>query len=142
MPSAIDDRKAAAKTLAAIVHTDSEDAQTSEEQIAARLDKGNSFAWIARRVAPEVAARVRELVAAKTLKGIYFTKEFERFYPNNQIAAQVLGYVGIDDNGSAAWRKSLKRNCTGNWQNVYRRDARSRVLGSTRESLNPGATWN
>ena len=31
--------------------------------------------------------------------GMYFQKEFQRFYPNADIAAQVLGYVGIDDNG-------------------------------------------
>ena len=33
------------------------------------------------------------------MKGIYFQKEFKRFYPDSQIAAQVLGYVGLDDNG-------------------------------------------
>ncbi len=36
------------------------------------------------------------------MKGIYFQKEFQRFYPDNQIAAQVLGYVGVDDKVSAA----------------------------------------
>jgi cell division protein FtsI (penicillin-binding protein 3) len=38
---------------------------------------------------------VREL----NLKGIYLQKEFKRFYPNGDLAAQVLGYVGTDDNG-------------------------------------------
>jgi len=46
----IDDKQAAAHALAAVVHTDPADAQTTEEQIAARLNKGNSFAWVARRV--------------------------------------------------------------------------------------------
>ena len=41
------------------------------------------------------ADRVREL----NLKGVYFQKEFKRFYPNNDLAAQVLGYVGTDDTG-------------------------------------------
>ena len=39
--------------------------------------------------------RVREL----NLKGIYLQKEFKRFYPNNDLAAQVLGYVGTEDTG-------------------------------------------
>ena len=38
-------------------------------------------------------------VKALNLKGIYFQKEFKRFYPNDALAAQVLGYVGTDDNG-------------------------------------------
>ena len=67
VPSEIDDKQKAAwiqstaHALAAVVHTDPEDAQTSEEQIAARLDAGHSFAWVARRVTPEVAARVQAL---------------------------------------------------------------------------------
>ena len=56
VPTEIDDKQAAAHALAALVHTDPEDAQTTEEQIAARLEQGHSFAWVARRVTPEVAA--------------------------------------------------------------------------------------
>src|ERR1035441_7018745 len=88
----IDDNQAAAHELAALVHTDPEDAETGEDQIVARLDKGKDFAWVARRVTPDVAARVRELIASKSIKGVYFQKEFERFYPDSEIAAQVLGY--------------------------------------------------
>jgi len=55
-----------------------------------------------------VAARVKAL----GIKGIYSQKEFERFYPDNEIAAQVLGYVGIDDNGLGAWKRSSSRSCT------------------------------
>ncbi len=95
VPTEIDDKKAAAHILAAIVHVDPEDKRTTEPAIAERLDNGHSFAWVARRVRPDVAARIRAL----NMKGIYFQKEFQRFYPDNQLAAQVLGYVGLDDNG-------------------------------------------
>ncbi len=94
-PSEIDDKKAAAHTLAAIVHADPEDQRTTETEILARLNAGRNFAWIARRVSTDVSARVHAL----NMKGIYYQKEFQRFYPDNQIAAQVLGYVGVDDNG-------------------------------------------
>src|SRR5580658_2141271 len=94
-PSEIDDKQAAAHALAGVVHTDPNDTFTAEAQIAERLANGHNFAWIARRVTPEVAARVKALA----LKGVYTQKEFERSYPDNQIAAQVLGYVGVDDNG-------------------------------------------
>src|ERR1700734_500358 len=87
------DKEADAGILASIVHSDPADSQTSVQEIVKRLDDGHGFAWIARRVTPEIATRVRAL----NLKGVYFQKEFERFYPNSEIAAQVLGYVGLDD---------------------------------------------
>ena len=95
VPTEIDDNQTAARMLAAIVHTDPEDKLTTEPQIVQRLDSGHSFAWVARRVNADVATKVKAL----NMKGIYFQKEFQRVYPDNQIAAQVLGYVGADDNG-------------------------------------------
>jgi cell division protein FtsI (penicillin-binding protein 3) len=43
VPTEIDDKQAAAHALAALVHTDPEDAQTTEEQIAARLTSGTAL---------------------------------------------------------------------------------------------------
>src|ERR1017187_1814583 len=74
-PSEINDKKAAAHALADAVHSDADDGQSSEDQIAARLTTGHNFAWVARRVTPEASARVKAL----NLKGIYFQKEFQRF---------------------------------------------------------------
>jgi cell division protein FtsI (penicillin-binding protein 3) len=137
VPNEIDDKdkKNAAHTLAEIVHTDPDDTQTSEEQIAARLDKGNSFAWIARRVTPEVAARVKAL----PLKGIYFQKEFQRFYPDNEIAAQVLGYVGTDDNGLGGLEQKFEAQLHGVPGHMLTAvDARRHVLGSIEHDPEPG----
>ena len=77
-PSEIDNTQAAARTIAAIVHTDPEDKLTRVDQIAHRLEDGKNFAWIARRVSPEVSQKLHAL----NMKGIYFQKEFQRFYPD------------------------------------------------------------
>jgi cell division protein FtsI (penicillin-binding protein 3) len=138
VPPEIDDKKAAARVLAAAVHTDPADAQTSEEQIASRLAKNNGkseFAWIARRVRPEVAAKVKAL----NLRGIYFQKEFQRFYPDNQIAAQVLGYVGIDDNGLGGLEQRFEPQLHGVSGRMFTAmDARRKILGSTEREPEPG----
>ena len=138
VPTEIDDKKAAARALAAAVHTDPSDAQTSEEQITSRLAKNNGkseFAWIARRVVPEIAAKVKAL----NLKGIYFQKEFERFYPDNQIAAQVLGYVGIDDNGLGGLEQKFEPQLHGVPGRMFTAmDARRKILGSTEREPEPG----
>jgi cell division protein FtsI (penicillin-binding protein 3) len=135
VPTEIDDKKAAARALAQAVHTDPEDGQTSEDQIANRLAKNNGFAWIARRVTPEASAMVKAL----NLKGIYFQKEFERSYPDNQIAAQVLGYVGVDDTGLGGLEQKFEPQLHGVSGRMFTAmDARRRVLGSTEREPEPG----
>ena len=141
VPSEIDDKQRAAwvqstsHALTAAVHTDLDDALTSEAQIAERLSNGHSFAWVARRVTPEVAARVKAL----GIKGIYSQKEFERFYPDNEIAAQVLGYVGIDDNGLGGLEEKFEPELHGVPGRMYTAmDARRRVLGSSEHEPEPG----
>ena len=134
-PAEIDDKQAAARTLAAIVHLDPEDNRTTEAAIADRLANGHNFAWVARRVGPAVAARVRAL----NMKGIYFQKEFQRFYPDNQIAAQVLGYVGVDDNGLGGLEEKFDAQLHGVPGRMYTAmDARRKVLGSSERDPEPG----
>ena len=134
-PNEIPDKQGAARALAAIVHTDTDDSQTSEQQIADRLANGRSFAWIARRVPGDVAERIKAL----NLKGIYFQKEFKRTYPDNEIAAQVLGYVGMDDNGLGGLEEKFNSQLHGAPGQMYTAmDARRRVLGSTEQEPEPG----
>ena len=134
-PTQIVDKQAAAHTLAPLVHTDPDDALTTEDQIAVRLAAGHNFAWIARRVAPQVAAAVKNL----NIKGIYFQKEFQRFYPDNEIAAQVLGYVGVDDNGLGGLEEKFDASLHGRPGLMYTAiDARRKVLGSSERDPEPG----
>ncbi|HEY1804817.1 MAG TPA: penicillin-binding transpeptidase domain-containing protein [Terracidiphilus sp.] len=134
-PSQIADKQAAARTLAALVHTDPDDALTNQTQIAARLDDGRNFAWIARRVTPQVAAAVKAL----NMKGIYFQKEFARFYPDNQLAAQILGYVGSDDDGLGGLEEKFDSELHGTPGLMYTAvDARRKVLGSSEHDPEPG----
>lgn len=134
-PSEIADKQAAAHALAAIVHTDPADQQTTEDQIAARLNAGHNFAWIARRVSPKASAAVKAL----NMKGIYFQQEFQRFYPNNEIAAQVLGYVGVDDNGLGGLEQKFDSELHGQPGEMYMAmDARRKVLGSKEREPEPG----
>jgi cell division protein FtsI (penicillin-binding protein 3) len=134
-PTQIADKQAAAHTLAPLVHTDPDDALTTEDQIAVRLAAGHNFAWIARRVTPQVAAAVKSL----NMKGIYFQKEFERFYPDNEIAAQVLGYVGVDDNGLGGLEEKFDASLHGRSGLMYTAiDAHRKVLGSTERDPEPG----
>ena len=135
VPSEIGDAQAAARTLAPIVHSDPEDKITRVDQIAHRLEDGKSFAWVARRVTPEVSQKLHAL----NMKGIYFQKEFQRFYPDAQIAAQVLGYVGLDDNGLGGIEGKFDSKLHGvSGRMLAAMDARRHVIGSNAQDPQPG----
>ena len=128
-------RQAVANALAKVVHTDPTDRFTSAHQIAARLNASRNFAWIARKLEPAEIARVKAL----NLKGVYFQKEFKRFYPNSQLAAQVLGYVGTDDNGLGGMERKYNRDLHGvPGRMLTAIDARRHVLDSQEREPDPG----
>jgi cell division protein FtsI (penicillin-binding protein 3) len=128
-------RQAVAAALAKVVHTDPTDRFTSAHQIAARLNASRNFAWIARKLSPAEIARVRAL----NLKGVYTQKEFKRFYPNSQLAAQVLGYVGTDDNGLGGMERKFDRDLHGvPGRMLTALDARRHVLDSQERDPDPG----
>ena len=126
---------ATAKALAKVVHVDPTDSFTSAERIDARLTASRDFAWIARKQDPAIIAKVKAL----NLKGVYIQKEFKRFYPNNQIGAQVLGYVGIDDNGLGGLEQEFDDDLHGTPGHMLTAvDAKRHVLGSQESEPLPG----
>ena len=130
-----ENRENTAQILAKIVHADAHDGFTSEPQMLARFNASRNFAWVARRLDAETATRVREL----NLKGVYFQKEFKRFYPNNDLAAQVLGYVGTDDTGLGGLEREFDDDMHGTPGHVLTAlDAKRHVYGSEESQPMPG----
>ncbi len=130
-----DNRASAAEILAEIVHSDPKDNFTSKLQMLARFNASHGFAWVARRVDAATADRVREL----NLKGVYFQKEFKRFYPNSDLAAQVLGYVGTDDIGLGGLEREFDDDMHGEPGHMLTAlDAKRHVLGSEESQPQPG----
>ena len=56
-----------------------------------------TFCWVARKASDESIDRIKSL----NLQGIHFQKEPKRFYPARDLAAQVLGSVGMEDTGQS-----------------------------------------
>lgn len=57
------------------------------------------FVWLKRTMEPVDVERVRKLIRDNKLPGLHFKEESKRYYTKKRAAAQVIGYVGIDDNG-------------------------------------------
>ena len=128
-------REQAAEMLSKLVHVDPTDTFTSEHQMLARFNASRGFAWVGRRLDAETAQRVREL----NLKGVYFQKEFKRFYPNGELGAQVLGYVGTDDSGLGGLEQKFDDDMHGVPGHMLTAlDAKRHVLGSEQEQPQPG----
>lgn len=92
VPSAIED---APGTIAQLCLALGDCSDRERQQLAQKFAKRNQFAWVRRQVSPEKARRI----AALNLEGIGFVKESTRFYPNKELAAHLIGYVGVDNTG-------------------------------------------
>ncbi|HZP25321.1 MAG TPA: penicillin-binding protein, partial [Terriglobales bacterium] len=102
VPSEIQDQPTTATLLGRVLGMDPQD-------ILARLQASRNFTFIKRKIDQETASRVREL----NLRGIYFRKEPKRFYPKRELAAQVLGYVGMDDEGLGGLEREFDDDLRG-----------------------------
>ena len=73
------------------------------------------------------------------LHGVYLQKEFKRFYPNNDLAAQVLGYVGTDDTGLGGLERQFDEDMHGEpGHAMIAVDAKRHALGSEESQPQPG----
>ena len=103
-PQAVIDRAGTAKKLAAI-----RGLRMSAAEIAAKLQSDAGFVWVARQVPMDIATQVRKLA----LPGIDFIEEHRRAYPRATLAANVIGYVGIDGGGLAGIEHSFDSHVRG-----------------------------
>lgn len=100
-------------------------------------ESGRRFIWAARRVTPEQARQVE----AMQLTGVHTRKEPKRFYPNGPLAAGVLGFVGLDNNGLAGIEQVFNERITGEPGKLFiERDSRGRAYESTEIPGRPGQT--
>jgi cell division protein FtsI (penicillin-binding protein 3) len=87
-PGAIADPAGTARALAPILGQ-------PVREIQAHLSAEKTFVWLQRQLEPRQAEAISDL----GLKGIGLFPESRRYYPRQELAAHVLGMVGLDDRG-------------------------------------------
>ncbi len=75
----------------------------------ALADRTLGFVYVKRKADPARAARLERM----NLPGLNFYPEERRFYPQSGLAAQVLGYAGVDNRGLAGLELSLDKVLAG-----------------------------
>src|SRR5438270_7796354 len=133
-PRDISDPNDTAKRIAAITGQDRDELA---KRLAVAIDAKKQFVWIARRVDVESAKKLD----AMELKGVYSRQEPKRYYPNDSLAAHVLGFVGTEEIGLSGVEQYYNEKIRGEAGKVYlERDRERRAFESYEVQSRPGQT--
>src|SRR3989441_3154856 len=110
-------------------------------ELAGRLSEAKEtnkkFVWIVRRLDIQSASKLDQL----NLDGIYSRKEPKRYYPNDSLAAHVLGFVGTDEIGLSGVEQYYNEKIRGEGGKVFlERDRDRRAFESYEVQPHPGQT--
>ncbi|MDY7228665.1 penicillin-binding protein [Hyalangium rubrum] len=120
-PSMLEDVRKASRAMAKALKLNAGES----EDLQARLQRGKRFAWVKRQAKPQEV----EAVKALGLSGLGFTKEPKRFYPQRELAAQVVGMVGTDGRGLEGLELAFNDELSGQNSRLSGfRDAKGRKL--------------
>ena len=94
-----------------------------------------TFCWIARKATDETIQRINSL----KLQGIHYQKEPRRFYPARDLAAQVLGSVGMEGTGQSGIEHEFDNNLRGRAGKMFISvDARKQWFSDVATQPEPG----
>ncbi len=99
-----------------------------------RLDRDKYFIWLKRKLNPQKAKEIEHL----KLRGLGFRKESKRYYPNKSLAAHVIGFAGLENEGLEGLEKQYNSYLKGNagFTRILK-DARHRELMIEKDFLPP-----
>ena len=134
VPTDVKDASGVASQLCAVLDECTEEFQAT---IGQRLDRDAGFAYVKRRASLREARAVGEL----DLEGIGFLTESHRFYPNRELAAHLLGYVGTENQGLGGIESTYDEDIKGSpGQVLLQRDAKQRAFSRVDRLPTTGAT--
>ena len=117
-PSKIADPAKASGQVAEILNLDS-------QAVFKKISTPKSFCWLARKISPEQAVSVENA----DIEGIFLVKEPKRFYPNGELAAHLVGFVGTDANGLEGLESKYDESLKGKPEKLaWARDAKGKKL--------------
>lgn len=104
-PAQIKDANEVADELSKILEMD-------RETVFERATAKKSEVWLKRQISKEQKNAILDMQDKGKLKGVVFTVDSKRYYPNKDLLTQVLGFTSVDGNGldglEAQYNKYLK----------------------------------
>ncbi len=133
-PREIPSTEDTARRIAAIT---GQDRAELTSRLSEAKESSKKFVWIVRRLDIQSASKLDQL----SLDGIYSRKEPKRYYPNDSLAAHVLGFVGTDEIGLSGVEQYYNEKIRGEAGKVYlERDRERRAFESYEVQSHPGQT--
>ena len=106
-PNHVENPEQLAKDLAPLV-------DKTEQEILDDIAVGGGFSWVKRRLEQSEYEAIRTLIREKGYAVcLGFRDEAKRYYPNDVLAANVLGFVGTDDKGLDGIEQALDKYIKG-----------------------------
>lgn len=94
-------------------------------KLKASVAKRNKYTWLARKIKLDE----NQLKKIKKLDNVFVESHSQRVYPNHELMAQSLGFVGVDNTGLAGVEFSLNKELQGEPQvSKYLHDAKGRPV--------------
>ena len=128
-PAEIDDPEAMVQYLAGRLGRDE---AWLRERVTRTDSRGNpmKFVWLARRMTGEQSARLGDIDDAPEPEALHLVKESLRYYPEGQLAAQVLGFANREGQGSEGIEGRYDEHLhSKEGRRVSRVDSRRNILG-------------
>src|SRR5215467_7569459 len=123
------------KDLATAVHLITRITGDDSNVVLADCRAHKTFCWVARKADDETIQRIHSL----KLQGIHFQKEPRRFYPARDLAAQVLGAVGMEDSGQSGIEHAYDDELKGKPGKMFISvDARKKWFSDVETQPDPG----
>ncbi|EPZ43903.1 stage V sporulation protein D [Alicyclobacillus acidoterrestris] len=130
VPAQVKDKEGTARKLAPILGM-------SEDKVLATLKKHSSIEYLrpgGRKISEQQVQQIRDL----KLSGIYITEDGKRAYPYGDLAAQVLGITGSENQGLTGIEKEYDSQLTGGKGGItFYAKANGELLPGQGESVEP-----
>ena len=92
-----------------------------------RLSRKKRFIWLKRKLGDNRVKRIKKI----GIKVLYFKKEYNRVYPYESLASNIIGFVGIDNTGLEGIEYSQNRLLSG-----FETDDKGLLRGDIKYGLN------
>ncbi len=99
--------------------------ELSYSELKSKLSGRKRFTWLARKI----KLKDDQVEKVKSLKGVFIEKSYKRYYPNNELMSQLVGFVGVDNVGLSGIEYQFDNTLKGEVQvRKYMKDAKGRPI--------------
>ena len=125
-PRSVRDKERTADVLSGILGIDRDD-------LLEKLNRDKAFVWAKRKVDPDTAEKVKKA----DLDGVFFVTESKRNYSSDNVAAHVIGFAGVDNDGLEGIEMVYDEKLKGKpgWRHLVRDAKRRTVLYNEKDSI-------